>query len=66
MDVKSFKNVTRSENRARLYLRRKYRKNRHVFYPRCQRLAEPFRISKNDMRGWVVLDGKQGFDWPRD
>ena len=29
-------------------------------------LLKPFRISKNDMRGWVVLDGRQGFDWPNE
>ena len=35
-----------------------------VFLQDVQRLDEPFRINKKDMRGWVVLDGKQGFDWP--
>ena len=35
-----------------------------VFLEGVRALPEPFRISKNDMRGWVVLDGKQGFDFP--
>ena len=35
-----------------------------IFLEQVQPLAEPFRIDKRDMRGWVVLDGKQGFDWP--
>ena len=29
-------------------------------------LLKPFRIGKNDMRGWVVLDGQQGFEWPNE
>ena len=35
-----------------------------IFVAQVQTLAEPFRIDKRDMRGWVVLDGRQGFDWP--
>ena len=35
-----------------------------VFLKNVQALAEPFRIDKCDLRGWVVLDGKQGFNWP--
>ena len=35
-----------------------------AFLEKVEPLAEPFRIDKRDMRGWVVLDGKQGFDWP--
>ena len=32
-----------------------------IFLKGVRVLAEPFRISKKDMRGWVVLDGKQSF-----
>lgn len=35
-----------------------------IFLEGVRVLARPFRISKKDMRGWVVLDGKQGFDFP--
>lgn len=35
-----------------------------IFLKNVQALTEPFRIDKRDMRGWVVLDGKQGFSWP--
>ena len=35
-----------------------------IFLEEVRALPEPFRISKSDMRAWVVLDGKQGFDWP--
>ena len=35
-----------------------------IFLEGVRALAEPFRISKKDMRGWVVLDGMQGFDFP--
>ena len=34
-----------------------------VFLEKVQTLAEPFRIDKRDMRGWVVLYGKEGFKW---
>lgn len=34
-----------------------------IFLKNVQTLAEPFRIDKHDMRGWVVLDGKQGFNF---
>ena len=37
MDVKSFENVIRSENRARLYLRKRCWKNGRVFCHRCRR-----------------------------
>ena len=36
-----------------------------IFLEGVKPLSEPFRISKKDMRGWVVLDGRQGFDWPK-
>ena len=36
-----------------------------VFLKNVRALAKPFRIDKRDMRGWVVLDGWQGFDWPK-
>lgn len=35
-----------------------------IFLKGVRVLAKPFRISKKDMRGWVVLDTKQGFDFP--
>ncbi|NIA06065.1 MAG: ASCH domain-containing protein [Actinobacteria bacterium] len=35
-----------------------------IFLENVRALAEPFRIDKRDMRSWVVLDGKQGFNWP--
>ncbi len=35
-----------------------------IFLKGVRALGEPFRISKNDMRGWVVLDGREGFDFP--
>ena len=35
-----------------------------IFLEEVRELREPFRISKNDMRGWVVLDGTEGFDFP--
>ena len=35
-----------------------------IFLEDVQPLAQPFRISKNDMRAWVVLDGTEGFDFP--
>ena len=35
-----------------------------IFLEGVRALARPFRISKKDMRGWVVLDGTQGFDFP--
>ncbi len=35
-----------------------------IFLEGVRALREPFRISKNDMRGWVVLDGTEGFDFP--
>lgn len=35
-----------------------------IFLEGVRVLAEPFRINKKDMRGWVVLDAKQGFDFP--
>jgi hypothetical protein len=35
-----------------------------IFLEGVRALREPFRIDKNDMRGWVVLDGKEGFSWP--
>ena len=35
-----------------------------IFVKGVRALGEPFRISKNDMRAWVVLDSKQGFDFP--
>ena len=35
-----------------------------IFLEGVEPLSEPFRISKNDMRAWVVLDGTQGFSWP--
>ena len=34
-----------------------------IFLKGVRELAEPFRISKRDMRAWVVLDSKQGFDF---
>ncbi len=34
-----------------------------VFLEKVRALAAPFRIDKRDMRGWVVLDGKEGFNW---
>ena len=37
-----------------------------IFLEEVRGIREPFWISKRDMRGWVVLDGKQGFDLPRD
>jgi len=36
-----------------------------IFLKQVRTLSKPFRISKNDMRAWVVLDGEQGFDWPK-
>ncbi len=35
-----------------------------IFLEEVRALSKPFRISKNDMRGWVVLDGTEGFDLP--
>ena len=35
-----------------------------IFLEGVRGLSKPFRISKNDMRGWVVLDGTEGFDFP--
>jgi len=35
-----------------------------IFLEGVRALRKPFRISKNDMRGWVVLDGTEGFDFP--
>ena len=35
-----------------------------VFLEGVEALSKPFRINKNDMRGWVLVDGGQGFDWP--
>ena len=35
-----------------------------IFLEGVRALREPFRVSKNDMRGWVVLDGTEGFDFP--
>ncbi len=35
-----------------------------IFLEGVRALGEPFRISKKDMRGWVVLDGTEGFDFP--
>ena len=35
-----------------------------IFLEGVKPLPEPFRISKNDMRGWVVLDGREGFNFP--
>ena len=35
-----------------------------IFLADVCRLSKPFRISKKDMRGWVLLDGTQLFDWP--
>ena len=35
-----------------------------IFLEGVRVLRKPFRISKNDMRGWVVLDGTEGFDFP--
>ena len=37
-----------------------------IFLEEVRALPEPFRISKNDMRAWVVLDGTEGFDFPGD
>ena len=34
-----------------------------IFLRQVRPLSKPFRINKRDMRGWVVLDGRQGFDW---
>ena len=35
-----------------------------IFLKAVRTLPEPFRISKKDMRAWVLLDGRQGFDLP--
>lgn len=35
-----------------------------IFLEGVRGLSKPFRINKNDMRGWVVLDGTEGFDFP--
>lgn len=43
VDVKSFENLIRSENRARLYLRKKCWKNRRIFCPRC-RCRDVYRV----------------------
>ena len=37
-----------------------------IFLEEVRELSKPFRINKNDMRGWVVLDGTEGFDFPQE